>query len=380
MSSKLETQNILLRTNWKTPKKERSASVSVSWKGSLLLLVVSSCFILFAAEIMLRILPLSMTQRLESEQQVNRQVEGPHPKGLYALHQEIGWTLAPNYSGRFQEDDFDIHISANSDGIRNSEVGRKQAGTYRILGLGDSFAFGWGVSQEESFYKVLEHKLNEGTDRYEVVNAGIPGFGTYEAFQLLKTVGLAYDPDLVILAFYEGNDYRNNADAPRERVIENGYLKDVNRSGASALPRFLVRNSVLAALVNVKMKNLKKKRAFQSSIEKTKQILLEMKHTLDSRGVPLAVILIPDQDSAFYERSGVLRMYDRLAAGADLFEARGVLRQFAREHHIHFYQLSERFENSEASGSLRLRDTHFNEKGHARAAHEMMEFLKGGAL
>lgn len=68
-----------------------------------------------------------------------------------------------------------VHI--NSKGFRTEEFEvPKPEGIYRILNVGDSIAFGWEVSQEDTYGKQLESILNARNDgvHYEVINAGIP--------------------------------------------------------------------------------------------------------------------------------------------------------------------------------------------------------------
>ncbi len=347
------------------------------WMGWVLagvsLAVATAC-----AELALHVAPLPLVKRLQARQAAGAGLgEEVHPRGLYTLHPAIGWTLTPHFSGRFRKDDFDISVTANAQGLRDRDYGPKLPDTYRILGLGDSFAFGWGVENAQSFYKVLETRLNQvQTVRHiEVINAGIPGFGTYEASQLLKTVGLGYGPDLVILAFYEGNDYQNTGEAPRDRVIDDGYLRDAPRYRRFGAARWLIAHSVLAAMLDTQMDHIAKKRSFKADVAKVMRLLQEMRAVLEPRHVPLVVVLIPDQEAAFYERPVWFRRYDRLMSGMDLFEARRVLDAFCRAQGIWFCQLSPRFEHHPESPQLRLRDTHFNARGHAAAAEEIDRFL-----
>ena len=53
----------------------------------------------------------------------------------------------------------------------------------------------------------------EGRPRFEVLNLGVAGYGTAQELLTLREEALAYDPDLVLLAVYTGNDVRNNLEA-----------------------------------------------------------------------------------------------------------------------------------------------------------------------
>lgn len=95
-------------------------------------------------------------------------------------------------------------VRTNSLGFRGPEIAKeKPAGTFRILMLGDSVVFGWGVDDEVTFARRLEAELNARRDgrRYEVVNTGHPMYDTTQEAALLAEEGLALDPDLVILVY-----------------------------------------------------------------------------------------------------------------------------------------------------------------------------------
>lgn len=93
-------------------------------------------------------------------------------------------------------------------GIKNSEI-EKPLGMYRIFCLGDSFVFGDGVNDKETFPACLERHLNSMSEekKYEVINAGISGTTITDHIKMLKK-GLALNPDLVIYTAYE-NDLRD---------------------------------------------------------------------------------------------------------------------------------------------------------------------------
>lgn len=80
----------------------------------------------------------------------------------------------------------------------------KPADVYRILVVGDSVAFGWGVSADDAFPRVMERELNAGPipggkARVEVIDAAVPGWGVPHEFDFLRTTGVAWQPDLVIV-------------------------------------------------------------------------------------------------------------------------------------------------------------------------------------
>lgn len=98
-------------------------------------------------------------------------------------------------------------VSINSQGLRDREFSfEKPTGVYRVLILGDSTTFGWGVRIEDTAAKQLEKKLNEhlppGYDKAEVINAGVGNYDTVQEVTYYETIGWQYNPDLVVLVFF----------------------------------------------------------------------------------------------------------------------------------------------------------------------------------
>ena len=105
----------------------------------------------------------------------------------------------PNLSTNFAG----VKVTINSRGWRDDEHSlEKPPGVTRIMVVGDSVVFGYGVQADEMFPKVLERGLNrQGPGRYQVVSLGGAGGNTYSQRRIIKDNVRLYDPDLVILAF-----------------------------------------------------------------------------------------------------------------------------------------------------------------------------------
>ena len=128
-------------------------------------------------------------------------------------HKTLGWCLTPNKTAFQQTLDYSVRIKINSKGLRDIEHSySKEADVFRIVILGDSFMEAYQVPLECSFPRVLEKVLNERvSQRIEVINLGVGGYGTAQEYLYLREEGLKYHPDLVILAFLGLNDVRNNS-------------------------------------------------------------------------------------------------------------------------------------------------------------------------
>jgi lysophospholipase L1-like esterase len=170
-----------------------------------------------------------------------------HPRGLFVTHPTRTYELAPRFRGRLDTREFRVEMATNGSGLRDErDYDARHPDTVRILAVGDSFTSGLGVEATETFVKVLERRLNASASRprFEVVNAGVPSYSTREAALFLKEEGSAFQPDLVLVGFFVGNDVVDNAGRGRWRVID-GELVDATRDPLLPLTlrRLLARHS-----------------------------------------------------------------------------------------------------------------------------------------
>jgi lysophospholipase L1-like esterase len=100
-----------------------------------------------------------------------------------------------------------IHYKINQAGFRDDEfppsAAPKKPGEYRIVVIGDSVAWGWGVDMTQAWPQLLEQQLDEQfKDQHVVVyNLAVNGYATPQEARILEKYGLAYHPDLVILNY-----------------------------------------------------------------------------------------------------------------------------------------------------------------------------------
>ncbi|HET7292356.1 MAG TPA: SGNH/GDSL hydrolase family protein [Vicinamibacteria bacterium] len=126
-------------------------------------------------------------------------------------------------------------LSTSAAGFRDREYQpAKPPGVHRILGLGDSVMFGWGVADGEDYLSRVEERLAEEQplERWQVINMAVPGYNAVMEVETLHERGLAYGPDLVIVGFC-GNDMRlpNFLRAPEDFLaLDRSYLFDFVRS------------------------------------------------------------------------------------------------------------------------------------------------------
>ena len=129
----------------------------------------------------------------------------------------VGSKLRPGIQGYWLKEGGG-YVSINSDGLRDREHSLKPApNTLRIAVLGDSFAEAMQVNREEAFWAVMEKDLQECSRlrprRVEVINFGQAGFGTAQELLALRHRVWKYAPEIVLLAFFTGNDVADNSPA-----------------------------------------------------------------------------------------------------------------------------------------------------------------------
>jgi hypothetical protein len=133
---------------------------------------------------------------------------------LFTSDPDLGWALRPKAEG-WNVSDGEQYIRINSDGMRDKERSVPKAPhSFRIAVLGDSVTEARQVALEDSFPTRLERQLAHCPSMQgrtvEVLNFGVPGYGTAQELLMLRGKVRKYRPDLVLLEFYFGNDLSDN--------------------------------------------------------------------------------------------------------------------------------------------------------------------------
>ena len=96
-----------------------------------------------------------------------------------------------------------VDVVTNSRKLRDDPVAiEKPPGVQRILMLGDSFTFGWGVAIENTVSHRLEATFERDGARVEVINAGVGHYNTVMEVEYFLTEGRTFDPDVVVLNYF----------------------------------------------------------------------------------------------------------------------------------------------------------------------------------
>ncbi len=148
----------------------------------------------------------------------------------------LGWSLRPA-ANAWEADEGVAWSRINNHGFRDRErMMNKPEGVYRVAVLGDSVTEARQVDLDKMFTSLAEEELNRrrccGERNVEVLNFGVPGYGTGQELLQLRERVWKFSPDLIVLQFYTGNDIFNNHRA-------------LNISSPDMAPYFLLKNEKL---------------------------------------------------------------------------------------------------------------------------------------
>jgi acetyltransferase AlgX (SGNH hydrolase-like protein) len=155
---------------------------------------------------------------------------------IYARERHAGFGNRPGLSFDHRTNEFHARYYVNQAGFRvpRPELEYMLArpnNTYRVMILGPSFAYGWGVEYQQSFAGVLEQLLQErrfaGEMKIEIINAGVPAIPTGAQLAWFERVGKGYTPDLVVQLVY-GSMAMPDISTLYADVDDNGYLVSIS--------------------------------------------------------------------------------------------------------------------------------------------------------
>lgn len=121
---------------------------------------------------------------------------------IYEPDPVLYWKLKPQQDCYTKVDRKPVHINTHGTRGRDFAV-PKPPQTLRIVSLGDSKTFGWGLTEAETYSGRLEKMLQQhlGTNRQvEVINAGVNAWSYYQLFAYFRDYALGYQPDIVLVA------------------------------------------------------------------------------------------------------------------------------------------------------------------------------------
>jgi len=290
--------------------------------------------------------------------------------GLFRLHKQRIYTMAPDYTGIWETAEFSVTLSSNGDGLRGPELRQGSPTWTRVLVLGDSFTYGHGVSNNESYPARLADLFSRHGYDVEVVNAGVNGYGTDQQHAYYTEELFLLDPDVIVLGL-NWNDLVDNIGRPLYTIADGKllgmdatknslyFISNLHRQSPKWLRSSHLFNYLLLGMRDKdlfrQLPDLDQQGLMKWSEEKIFLSLLDLKSLSEKRGSEFVVITMPQRE----------RQY-----------AYSFIEPFLIEQDIPHLDLSaDLVWTQQASGLWYEVDGHPNIAGYARIAQSVYQFL-----
>lgn len=288
-------------------------------------------------------------------------------------------SAGPNSTYEIRTAEYSHTVSTNNLNIRNRAILPKAKDEYRILCLGDSFTFGVGVDDDETYPKALEALLKKKSKNYFVINGGGTAFAGDHYHFLLKK-GFALKPDLLICQVYIGNDFY---DADKLLHEKRSLYKDMPLRGFGlALERWRTVDFIWKRLVQIRyidellfrldlrygIKGLFLKRSpiLEKRLAGIEFAYLKRISELCARyGIEMLIVVIPAKEQV-YGKYSITKW-----PNCDYKKPNKAIKNFCRRNDIYcidFLDIYEMMSPLETADFYYKRDQHWTSKGHRHAA------------
>ena len=172
---------------------------------------------------------------------------------IFAYDERLGIIQVPHQCGRRTLPGcYTYTFCNNALGLRGSvEYREGKSSKVRILALGDSFTYGIGVDDDQTFAHGIEQNLIAHGFPAEVINAGVGGTDTGYALKFFNTIGKGLRPDITVLCFYS-YDISDNLEERFYRVNAQGEVSEVDHplaDGVIAKKDWLRKNRLYTLLI-----------------------------------------------------------------------------------------------------------------------------------
>lgn len=260
------------------------------------------------------------------------------------------------------DDDGCVEARLNSLGFRDDEFPiEKPAGELRILAVGDSFTFGFGVRVEDCYVQRLERQLAAVHGQVQVINGGFaPGESSPAGYaDWIEHDGLLLDPDVVLIGFC----LNDMGDVPMAVIVPEPARLWLG--GKSVLLHRIQVALHRHRLADYPLDLARPVERAPAQWLATQAGLTKVRDVCAARGVRLVVAVFP-----MIARLDERYPYRRLHA---------MVNEFCEREGIEHVDLLERFLGRDAAElSVHPRDQHPNHEGQRLIAEGLFEYFEGG--
>ena len=272
----------------------------------------------------------------------------------------LNYILNPSYKSN-------LYI-INSKGFRSREFTfEKGDNIFRIMILGDSVTFGMGVYNTDKIYpNILEDIMNNTSDtniKFEVINAGVPGYNAIQELNFLKDIAMQYKPDMIILGICL-NDWETVSTITVEGIVVDGVAESF--SIKKSLKKSLFINFVWINGKNLLHKLFDHEPNLTNSIvndrgwEKMEMAIKEMNDFTKANNIDFLSVIFPVRSQISNPKAENRPQED--------------LKLFFGANEIYFLDLFQTFsQNAEKDLFMDKAGVHFSEFGHRITAETLYE-------
>ncbi len=295
----------------------------------------------------------------------------------------------------------------------------KKPGTFRILGIADSFG-AVGRQEGANYHDFLRKKLQAlpGGDRIDIINTGIPRCGPGYYWNTMEKHGDLFQPDFVLVGFYLGNDLlemrfddkfigqyivvpRQNRDgwrrylsfrnywiyqyvANRKVIMEDNFRRasETERGVPAEIGSFSTAGFLKIEQAKLRFFEKSHQKELNDRFQRDAGVLLQMKKWCDDRRIELVIAIFPAEiQVAPKMRQEILEALKVKEESLDFDYPNTLLKNYLDHHQIRYVDLTGPMREAAKSKTLYiLRNTHWNKEGNKVAADIIFNYLQQQGL
>jgi hypothetical protein len=331
-------------------------------------------------------------------------VGGVEPADLMVRDAVLGQTYRPNLRKSLYDEESrrSVAVSVNSHGFRDVEHASPSS-PGRVVMLGDSFAAGLSVDFDRTFPQICKRLLNEGGGDWDVMSLAVAGFGTAQELLAFEQFGRAFEPQVVVLNFFAGNDISDNSPelstalrpyfvvrdgrlvatpASESRRALTGWLNEHSRlytwqkRQTQKIERVVKKDVVIDPVLRVFLSQTDA--AMERAWGVTEALILRLRGEVEAGGGRLLVSYIPfaDEVNADWWDETIRRSRPLADAQWSLDRPSTRLAEFCRRNGIAFVSVRDAFRHEDGEERLYFPHGHFNERGHRAYAARLVSEIR----
>ena len=297
---------------------------------------------------------------------LNRALDYPD---VFEKDHDLFWRLRPDRtvtSEFFEGKTYRI----NARGLRGDEIAEVKTAP-RILALGNSCTFGWGMPQEETYVSQLEAMLGGG---YEIINGGVPGYSSFQGKRFFERELVNLQPDLILILFAWNDHWAAAAQIADKDQQPPPRLLIAAQNLLSRLHLYRLLKKLLLSTVEKNPDVLfdRTRPVYRVDLDDYYSNLLSLCRAARSHGTRPILMTSPIPSlKKYYPAGSVSNLHTYHNRYND------AVRRLARDEHLELIDLAEEFDRYDDLYDDPVRDPiHFNSMGHRVAAELIVDYLR----